>query len=193
MSVARQQPGAQPRVGVVMGSDSDLPLVKEALDLLGEFGVPYEARIISAHRAPDLLAEWARSAEGRGLQVIIAAAGGAAHLPGVVAAHTVLPVIGLPVKGRALEGLDALLAIVQMPPGVPVAAVAIDGARNAALLAVQVLAVGDPHLRRRLAEYKESLARTVAEKDARLREVGAAAYLAASGTGGGGARGSGRP
>lgn len=189
MSEKREALDAQPRVGVVMGSDSDLPLVKEALGILDDFGVPYEARIISAHRAPDLLAEWARSAESRGLRVIIAAAGGAAHLPGVVAAHTALPVVGLPVKGRALEGLDALLSIVQMPPGVPVAAVAVDGARNAALLAIQVLAVADPDLRRRVAAYKASMARAVAEKDARLRELGAAAYL--EGTVGGSARGSG--
>lgn len=169
--------GGTPVVGVVMGSDSDLPVIKLALDVLDEFGIPYEARIISAHRAPDLLAEWARGAEERGLRVIIAAAGGAAHLPGVTAAYTTLPVIGIPIKGRALDGLDALLAIVQMPPGVPVAAVAIDGARNAGLLAIQILAAADDGLRRRLAEFKARQARGVAEKDARLRELGAHRYL----------------
>ncbi len=175
-----KQNNGQPLVGVVMGSDSDLPVVKLALDVLDEFGVSYEARILSAHRIPDVLAEWARGAEARGLRVIIAAAGGAAHLPGLVAAHTALPVIGVPIKGRTLDGMDALLAIVQMPPGVPVAAVAIDGARNAALLAVQVLAAADPELRRRFAEFKAEQARAVAEKDARLRELGAHRYLGAT-------------
>lgn len=174
-----------------MGSDSDLPVVKPAFDTLDEFGVSYEARIISAHRAPGVLAQWAGSAEERGLRVIIAAAGGAAHLAGVVAAHTVLPVIGLPVKGKSLEGMDSLLSMVQMPPGVPVATVAVDGARNAALLAVQVLAVADGDLRRRLGEFKAEMAAAVARRDARLSEVGPAAYP--GGPPGGGPSGGGTP
>lgn len=155
-----------------MGSDSDLPVVRQALDLLDEFGVGYEARILSAHRAPEAVAEWARSLQARGVSAVIAAAGGAAHLPGVVAAHTPLPVIGLPIKGKALDGMDALLAIVQMPPGVPVATVAIDGARNAALLAVQILAVADRDLARRLDEFRARQTAAVLEKDARLRNQG---------------------
>lgn len=176
--------GQSPVCGVVMGSDSDLPLVKVALDTLEEFGIPYEARVISAHRAPDAVAQWARSARDRGMRVIIAAAGGAAHLPGVVAAHTTLPVIGLPVKGRALEGMDALFSIVQMPPGVPVATVGIDAARNAALLAAQVLAVDSSSfgqlLAQRLEAFKRRMAEEVLNKDHRLRELGAHGYLGAS-------------
>lgn len=160
-----------------MGSDSDLPVVKQALDLLEEFTVPYEARILSAHRSPEAVADWARSLAGRGVRVVIAAAGGAAHLPGVVAAHTALPVIGLPIKGKALDGMDALLSMVQMPPGVPVAAVSIDGARNAALLAVQILAAADADLARRLDDFRARQAGAVLEKDTRLRDLGARAYL----------------
>lgn len=166
-----------PLVGVVMGSDSDLPVVKQALDLLEEFRVPYEARILSAHRSPEAVAEWARSLAGRGVRAVIAAAGGAAHLAGVVAGHTPLPVIALPIRGRVLDGLDALLAMVQMPPGVPVATVAIDGARNAALLAVQILATADADLARRLDDFRARQAGAVLEKDARLRALGAGAYL----------------
>lgn len=173
-----------PVCGVVMGSDSDLPVVKVALDTLEEFGVTYEARVISAHRAPEAVADWARTARDRGLKVIIAAAGGSAHLPGVVAAHTILPVIGLPVKGRALEGVDALYSIVQMPPGVPVATIGIDAARNAAILAVQILAIdGSPFgqlLAERMEGFKRRMAEDVLKKDARLRELGAHGYLGAS-------------
>lgn len=166
-----------PLVGVVMGSDSDLPVVKQALDLLEAFAVPYEARILSAHRSPDAVAEWARALAGRGVRAVIAAAGGAAHLAGVVAGHTLLPVIALPIRGGTLDGLDALLAMVQMPPGVPVATVAIDGAKNAALLAVQILATADPQLAGRLAAFRERQASAVLEKDARLRALGAGGYL----------------
>lgn len=163
-------------VGVVMGSDSDLPVVREAFQTLDRLGVSWEARILSAHRTPEEAVAYAREAEARGLRVLVAAAGGAAHLPGVLAACTVLPVIGLPVRGRALEGLDALLSMVQMPPGVPVAVVAVDGARNAALLAAAVLAAGDQALRERLRAYRAELAASVRERDRRLQELGPAAY-----------------
>jgi 5-(carboxyamino)imidazole ribonucleotide mutase len=157
-----------PRVLILMGSDSDLPVMQEAGRVLTEFGVPFEMTVASAHRSPDRAAKYAREAEGRGVGVIIAAAGGAAHLAGVIAAHTVLPVIGVPLSGSAVNGLDALLATVQMPAGVPVATVAIGGARNAALLAIQILAVGDGELRARYHGYKDRLAREVEEKAARL-------------------------
>jgi 5-(carboxyamino)imidazole ribonucleotide mutase len=151
-----------------MGSDSDWPTMKAAVDTLAQFGVPYEARVISAHRAPRDLARYATGAPRRGLRVIIAGAGGAAHLPGVVAAWTTLPVIGVPILSKALNGLDSLLSIVQMPAGVPVATVAIDGARNAALLAVQILALGDSALQAKLAAFK---ARLAAESRAKNRAL----------------------
>jgi len=172
-----------PRVGIIMGSDSDLPTMKKAADILDTLGIEYELVISSAHRAPDKTAEYARSAEDRGIQVIIAGAGGAAHLPGVVAAYTPLPVIGVPLRAWATDGLDALLAIAQMPPGVPVATVAIDGARNAALLAAQILGVGDAEVRERFGAYKEQLAVGVDEKDSRLRELGVSRYLEEKGNG----------
>jgi phosphoribosylaminoimidazole carboxylase PurE protein len=145
------------RVGIIMGSDSDLPVMRAAADLLDSLGVAYELEIVSAHRTPDKLYDYARSAEGRGLRVIIAGAGGAAHLPGMVASLTVLPVIGVPVAATKLAGEDALLSIVQMPAGVPVAAVAIDNATNAGILAAQILGTGDDALRVRLQSYKDSL------------------------------------
>ena len=156
-------------VGVIMGSDSDWPVMRAAADALGEFGVPYEARVISAHRTPHGMLEYASSAAGRGLKVIIAGAGGAAHLPGMVAAATPLPVIGVPVPLGHLDGLDSLLSIVQMPAGVPVATVSIGGARNAGLLAVRILAAADPALRERMESFQRDLERLVAEKDANLR------------------------
>ncbi len=148
---------ASPLVGIVMGSDSDWPLVKKACDTLDKFGVAYETRVISAHRTPDVAIEYSKTAEGRGLKVIIAAAGGAAHLGGVLAAATVLPVVGIPVAGGALNGLDALYATVQMPSGVPVATVACGSAGpvNAALLAVQILGTADAALRERFHAHKE--------------------------------------
>jgi 5-(carboxyamino)imidazole ribonucleotide mutase len=157
-----------PRVLILMGSDSDLPVMQEAGRVLTEFGVPFEMTVASAHRSPERAAKYAREAEGRGARVMIAAAGGAAHLAGAVAAQTVLPVIGVPLAGSAVNGLDALLATVQMPAGVPVATVAIGGARNAALLAVQILAASDEQLRDRFRAYKERLAREVEEKAARI-------------------------
>ena len=157
-------------VGIVMGSDSDWPLVKKACDTLDSFGVAYETRVISAHRTPEAAIEYSKTAEGRGLKVIIAAAGGAAHLGGVLAAATVLPVIGIPVAGGALNGLDALYATVQMPSGVPVATVACGsaGPTNAALLAVQILGTADDGLRGKFHDYKESLKAKVAAANDRI-------------------------
>lgn len=160
--------GGRPRVLILMGSDSDLPVMQEAGRVLTEFGVSFDLTVASAHRSPERAAKYAREAEGRGVGVIIAAAGGAAHLAGAAAAQTVLPVIGVPLAGSAVNGLDALLATVQMPAGVPVATVAIGGARNAALLAVQILAAADHQLRDRFRAYKERLAREVEEKAARI-------------------------
>ena len=162
----------KPLVGIVMGSDSDWPLVKKACETLDKFGVGYETRVISAHRTPEVALEYSRSAESRGLKVIIAAAGGAAHLGGVLAAGTVLPVIGIPVAGGALNGLDALYATVQMPSGVPVACVACGsaGPTNAALLAVQILGTADSGLRERFRAHKAELAEKVAAANARIHE-----------------------
>ena len=162
----------KPLVGIVMGSDSDWPLVKKACETLDKFSVPYETRVISAHRTPELAIEYSKTAEGRGLKVIIAAAGGAAHLGGVLAAGTVLPVIGIPVAGGALNGLDALYATVQMPSGVPVACVACGSAGpvNAALLAVQMIGVADVELREKFRAHKKDLATKVAAANARIHE-----------------------
>lgn len=157
------------KVGIVMGSDSDWKIMQPAAETLAEFGVLYEVRIISAHRTPDAAATFAREAEGRGLRVLIAAAGGAAHLGGVLAAFTPLPVIGVPIQATPLAGLDSLLSIVQMPAGVPVASVAINGAKNAALLALQILGTADPDLRARMTQYKQSMRETVEAKDAKFR------------------------
>lgn len=156
-------------VGVIMGSDSDWPTMKAAAEALDEFGVSYEVRVVSAHRTPMAMLDYARSAAGRGLKVIIAGAGGAAHLPGMVASATPLPVIGVPVPLKHLDGLDSLLSIVQMPAGVPVATVSIGNARNAGLLAVRILAASDDALRERMLAYQDELAALVAEKDRALR------------------------
>ncbi len=155
-------------VGILMGSDSDWPVMKLAGEACGEFGVGWEARVMSAHRTPDDVAEYARGAAGRGLRVLIAGAGGAAHLAGVVAAYTALPVIGVPIESRSLRGLDSLLSIVQMPPGVPVASVAIGAGRNAGLLAVQILGVGDEALRGQYVEFKGRLAEESRAKNEKL-------------------------
>jgi 5-(carboxyamino)imidazole ribonucleotide mutase len=149
---------SRPRVGILMGSDSDWPTMKAAADVLAEFGVASEARVISAHRTPKDLEHYAGGATTRGLRVIIAGAGGAAHLPGVTAAFTTLPIIGVPIESKSLKGLDSLLSIVQMPPGVPVATVGIGAAKNAGLLAVQILAVGDNRLQKALVGFKKKLA-----------------------------------
>ena len=164
------EPLSGPLVGVVMGSDSDWPVMEAAAQALAEFDVPYEVRVVSAHRTPRDMLEWASSAAGRGLRVVVAGAGGAAHLPGMVASMTPLPVIGVPVPLRHLDGLDSLLSIVQMPAGIPVATVSIGGARNAGLLAVRVLAAADPALRERVTAFQESLADVARGKDAALQE-----------------------
>lgn len=144
----------KPTVGIIMGSDSDLPVMEKAFETFNYFNLTYEVKILSAHRTPKQHAEYSSTAEKRGLKVIIAAAGGAAHLPGVTAAHTSLPVIGVPIKSKALSGLDSLLSIVQMPSGVPVATVAIDGAKNAALLALQIIGLSDKDIKEKLKNYK---------------------------------------
>lgn len=156
-------------VGVIMGSDSDWPTMRAAAGALDEFEIGYEVRVVSAHRTPHEMLDYASAAAGRGLRVIIAGAGGAAHLPGMVASATPLPVIGVPVPLAHLDGLDSLLSIVQMPAGVPVATVSVGGARNAGLLAVRILAAGDPGLRDRMVRFQEGLRSLVAEKDAALR------------------------
>jgi len=144
-------------VGIIMGSDSDLPVMEDAVKLLKEFEVGYEVKVLSAHRTPNQHAEYSRSAIDRGLKVIIAAAGGAAHLPGVTAAQTTLPVIGVPIKGKSLEGMDALLSIVQMPPGIPVATVAINGAKNAAILALSILSLSSSEIQKKLIDFKKKM------------------------------------
>ena len=161
---------AGPLVGVIMGSDSDLPVMQGAIDVLGEFGVGCEARVVSAHRTPDVMLEYARAAADRGLRVIIAGAGGAAHLPGMTASVTSLPVIGVPVPLAYLDGIDSLLSIVQMPAGIPVATVGVASARNAGLLAVRIIATGEPTLRAALDRYRDTLAAMVHEKDAGLQQ-----------------------
>ena len=158
----------KPLVGILMGSDSDWPVMKAAADVLKEFGVVSEANVISAHRDPHGLEKYASSAFERGLRVIIAGAGGAAHLPGVSAAFTTLPVIGVPIQGKALDGMDSLLSIVQMPPGVPVATVGVNAAKNAGLLAVQILSTADTHLQKAFVEFK---ARLVAESRAKNKTL----------------------
>ena len=153
------------KVGIIMGSDSDLPVVGKAIDTLKEFGVPYEVHIFSAHRTPVEAAEFSKNARGNGFGAIIAAAGKAAHLAGAIAANTTLPVIGIPVKSSTLDGLDALLSTVQMPSGIPVATVAIDGAANAALLSIQILAVEDKELSQKLDESRKAASKKVLEKN----------------------------
>ncbi len=148
----------KPLVGIIMGSDSDLPIMMKAVEVLKEFNVAYEVKILSAHRTPEEHANYAKSALERGLKVIIAAAGGAAHLPGVTAANTPLPVIGVPILGKSFNGMDSLLSIVQMPAGIPVATVAVDGAKNAALLALQIIATGDSLMMEKYIDYKLKIA-----------------------------------
>ncbi|MGV0642888.1 5-(carboxyamino)imidazole ribonucleotide mutase [Mycolicibacterium sp. XJ879] len=159
-----------PRVGVIMGSDSDWPVMEDAAAALAEFDIPFEVGVVSAHRTPARMLDYAQSAAGRGIEVIIAGAGGAAHLPGMVASATSLPVIGVPVPLAKLDGLDSLLSIVQMPAGVPVATVSIGGARNAGLLAVRILGACDAALRARVEQFQAQLHDTVLRKDAALRE-----------------------
>jgi 5-(carboxyamino)imidazole ribonucleotide mutase len=167
-------------VGVIMGSDSDWPVMRLAAEALDEFGIGYEVRVVSAHRTPHLMLDYAGEAVARGLKVVIAGAGGAAHLPGMVASATPLPVIGVPVPLKHLDGLDSLMSIVQMPAGIPVATVSIGGARNAGLLAVRILAAANPELLAKVRDFQESLRAMVAEKDAALSASLIEAKLAAS-------------
>jgi 5-(carboxyamino)imidazole ribonucleotide mutase len=164
-------------IAIIMGSDSDLTVMSKASEILDKFNVPYEITIVSAHRTPDRMYNFAREAETRGIKVIIAGAGGAAHLPGMVASLTHLPVIGVPIKTSSLNGLDSLLSIVQMPAGIPVATVAINNAENAALLALSILCVYDENIAKRLKEYKENLKKTIEEKAKRLESIGYKSYI----------------
>lgn len=160
----------KPKAAVIMGSDSDLPVVRKTIEVLKAFEVEFEVNVISAHRTPDKAAEYSKSAESRDFEVIIAAAGKAAHLPGVLAAFTTLPVIGIPVKSSTMDGLDSLLSIVQMPSGIPVATVAVDGAENAGLLAVQILSVKYGFLKEKLRAYKEKMRQDVIKKDEKIKK-----------------------
>lgn len=147
------------KVGIIMGSDSDLPTMQDAADILKEYDIPYEMKVVSAHRTPDDMAEYAKNAHSRGIKVIIAGAGGAAHLPGMTASYTPLPVIGVPVKSKSLSGIDSLYSIVQMPPGVPVATVAIGAAKNAGILAAEIIAISDEKLLNKIVEFKKDMAK----------------------------------
>lgn len=166
-----------PLVGIIMGSDSDLPTMKEAIAICEEFGVESEVAIVSAHRTPERMVEYAQTAHRRGIKVIIAGAGGAAHLPGMVASLTPLPVIGVPVATKNLQGVDSLYSIVQMPAGIPVATVAIGNAKNAGLLAVQILATQQPELLTKIQEYRQNLSDSVMIKQAKLEQFGYKQYL----------------
>ena len=160
-----------PKVSIIMGSTSDLPVMEKACQLLEEMEIPFEVNALSAHRTPAEVSDYARNAHQRGIQVIIAGAGMAAALPGVIAAETPLPVIGVPIKGSTLEGLDATLAILQMPPGIPVATVAINGAQNAAVLALQIMAVGDPALQEKVLQYKQGLKKKIVKANEELSQL----------------------
>ncbi|GAB6137183.1 5-(carboxyamino)imidazole ribonucleotide mutase [Halanaerobaculum tunisiense] len=167
----------KPKVGIIMGSDSDLPVMQEAAKVLEEFDIPYELTIVSAHRTPKRVEEYATTAEEKGIDVIIAGAGGAAHLPGMTASHTSLPVIGVPIKTSKLSGVDSLYSIVQMPGGVPVATVGINGAKNAGLLAIEMLGIADQELRAEYNNYKAELARSVEETAQEVEDLGYQEYL----------------
>lgn len=157
------------RVGIIMGSDSDLNIMNEAKNIMEEFNVPYEIKIVSAHRTPELMFDYARTAKDRGLSVIIAGAGGAAHLPGMVASITTIPVIGVPIKSsNSIDGWDSVLSILQMPNGVPVATVALNAAKNAGILAIQILALQDQSLAQKLVEYKQNMSQSIADKNKKL-------------------------
>lgn len=164
-------------VGIIMGSDSDLPIMQEAAKILDYFEIEYELTIVSAHRTPERLVDYAKKSKSRGIQVIIAGAGGAAHLPGMVASLTELPVIGVPIKTSTLNGLDSLLSIVQMPRGVPVATVAINGSKNAGILAVQIIGLKDSDIQKKVLKYKEEMKEEVVKKADKLEEIGYSEYL----------------
>lgn len=167
----------KPIVAIVMGSDSDLPIMQEAAQIMDEFGVSYEVAVVSAHRSPDIMFDFSKKAVKRGLKVIISGAGGAAHAPGMVAACTTLPVIGVPIMTKTLNGVDSLYSIVQMPPGIPVATVGINGARNAGLLALKILATEDKKIRTKLENYMETLRKSVVDKSAKLAKIGYKEYV----------------
>lgn len=167
---------AQPQIAVIMGSDSDLPIMKEAAQVLEEFGVPYHLTIVSAHRSPEMLFEFGRSAAQQGFKIVIAGAGGSAHLPGMVAALTTLPVIGVPIKTSTLSGVDSLYSIVQMPPGVPVATMAINGAKNAGLMAIKILAISDEKLAQEVRVFMKTQVESVKAKAQKLEKNGYTNY-----------------
>ena len=165
------------KVGIIMGSDSDLPVMKEAADFLKEMDIPFELTITSVHRTPERLYQYAESARDKGISVIIAGAGGSAHLPGMAASITTLPVIGVPIQTKALGGVDSLYSIVQMPPGIPVATMAINGAKNAGILAASILSINNPEIAKKLAKFKSELKEMVTSKAEKLENVGYQAYL----------------
>ena len=167
----------EPLVGIIIGSDSDLGVMSKTAEILDKLEIPYEFSIISAHRTPDRMYEYARQARKRGLKAIIAGAGGAAHVPGMVAAMTTVPVIGVPIQAKALDGMDALFSICQMPPGIPVATVAIDGGANAAILAAKILATSDPELLQKLKDYTAEMKETVQKKAEKLEKIGHKEYI----------------
>lgn len=167
----------QPLVSIIMGSDSDLPIMQETVQVLEEFSIDYEIKIISAHRTPDLAFDYAKNAKDQGTKVIVAGAGGAAHLAGVIAALTTLPVIGVPILGKSFEGLDSLLSMVQMPSGIPVATVAVNGSKNAGILAAKILALNDPELNQKLTDYQQKLHDSVIQKNQKLQDIGYQQYI----------------
>ena len=179
LSIQQFQTMTSPLIGIIMGSDSDLPTMKAAIEICEQFDIPHEVAIVSAHRTPERMVEYAQTAHKRGLKVIIAGAGGAAHLPGMVASLTPLPVVGVPIQTKALQGIDSLYSIVQMPAGIPVATVSIGNATNAGLLAAQILATADPALLAQIQLYRESLKDMVLDKQAKLDEIGYRKYLEA--------------
>ena len=173
----KKNPKKNIQIGIIMGSDSDLPVMAETAKVLDDFNVSYEITVVSAHRTPDILYKYARSALKRGIKIIIAGAGGAAHLPGMTASITALPVIGVPIKTKSMDGLDSLLSIAQMPPGVPVATVAVNGAKNAGLLAIQILGMNNKNLQKKIISYKKKMNAEVKLKAQKLLKMGTEKYL----------------
>jgi len=167
----------KPIVAIIMGSDSDLAIMQDAAKVLDDFKIPYELTVVSAHRTPDRLSKYAKSAIQKGIKVVIAGAGGAAHAPGMIAAFTSLPVIGVPIKTKTMDGLDSLLSIAQMPPGIPVATVSVNGAKNAGILAAQIIGISDKAIQSKVDKYKESLKNSVVEKAEKLEKIGYQKYL----------------